>query len=264
MKINILYEDEFLLALDKPSGLLVHSDGRSDGDTLVDWVRANYPALEEVGEVQTLQNGETVKRPGIVHRLDRETSGVILVAKTHEAFAYLKDQFQNRKVEKIYHAVVWGHFSQDKMSGVIDKPIGRSASDFRKWSAEFGAKGELREAVTEYKVLAPVNNSPLTPLLLQERGTKPQFSYLEVKPKTGRTHQIRVHLKAISHPVVGDKLYGPETPNPIFNRLALHAFSIKLELPNETFITIESPLPEEFEKAFNLLKKNEKSAKMGE
>ncbi len=276
MKINILYEDDFLLALDKPSGVMVHADGRNNTETLVDWVRANYPALEEVGEMQTLQNGEIIKRPGIVHRLDRETSGVILVAKTAEAFAYLKDQFQNRKVEKIYHTVVWGHFSPDKMVGVIDKPIGRSASDFRKWSAEFGAKGELREAVTEYKVLGSIPHpAPIgigvDPLLLQEREEEKNnnidssISYLEVRPKTGRTHQIRVHLKSISHPVVGDKLYGPNNPpnplylkggtnHPIFDRLALRAFSIKLELPNHTFITIESPLPEEFEETRSLLK----------
>lgn len=266
MKINILYEDDFLLALDKPSGLMVHADGRNNTETLVDWVRANYPALEEVGESQVLQNGEIIKRPGIVHRLDRETSGVILVAKTAEAFAYLKDQFQNRKVEKIYHAVVWGHFSPDKMVGVIDKPIGRSSSDFRKWSAEFGAKGELREAVTEYRVLAQkkFENQTYTDNRRSSKMCVGEFAYLEVRPKTGRTHQIRVHLKAISHPVVGDKLYGPDKSNPLFDRLALHAFSIKLELPNHTFITIESPLPDEFEKAFNLLKKNEKSAKMGE
>lgn len=252
MEPKILYEDDFLLALDKPSGVMVHADGRNNTETLVDWVRANYPALEEVGENQILQNGESIKRPGIVHRLDRETSGVILVAKTKEAHQFLKEQFQNRRVEKIYHAVVWGNFSPDKMVGVIDKPIGRSSSDFRKWSAEFGAKGELREAVTEYRVLEQSK----------------EISYLEVRPKTGRTHQIRVHLKSISHPVVGDKLYGPKLNHELgimnygkkdgnknkASKLMLHAFSIKLELPNHTFITIESPLPEEFEKAINFLK----------
>lgn len=283
MEPKILYEDQFLLALDKPSGVMVHTDGRSQEKTLVDWIRENYPELEEVGESQVLQNGERVKRPGIVHRLDRDTSGVILVAKTKEAHQFLKEQFQNRRVEKIYHAVVWGNFSPDKMVGVIDKPIGRSASDFRKWSAEFGAKGELREAVTEYRVLGSIPHpAPIgigvDPLLLQEREEKNKqgFSYLEVRPKTGRTHQIRVHLKAISHPVVGDKLYGNknnelrimnygiEEDSKKTQRLMLHAVSIKLELPNHTFITVESPLPKEFEEAIIFLKKNEKSAKMGE
>lgn len=261
MQPKILYEDEYILALDKPAGLLVHSDGRSKEKTLVDWINENYPSLKEVGEPQTLQNGQVIKRPGIVHRLDKDTSGVIIVAKTREAFEFLKKQFQERKVQKIYNAVVWGNFSKDpstslkasKLEGIIDKPIGRSASDFRKWSAEHGAKGELREAVTEYKVVSQNKD----------------FAFLEVRPKTGRTHQIRVHLKSIGHPVVGDKLYGSKTRSTKheardkvnekekqlgFGKLALHALSINIELPNHTRITIESPLPKEFEEAKNLLK----------
>lgn len=274
MEIKVLYEDEYILALDKPSGLLVHSDGRGKEPTLVDWLDENHPDLKEVGEEQVLQNGEIIKRPGIVHRLDRETSGVIIVAKTKETFEFFKKQFQDRKIEKIYHAIVWGGFSAEKMEGVIDKPIGRSAGDFRQWSAEYGAKGELREAVTEYKVLGQTkkNNPPNPPYIKggteeKNKNTFSTISYLEVRPKTGRTHQIRVHLKAIGHPVVGDRLYGRNNPpNPPyikggtenvklnFNRLALHAVSVKLELPNHTHITIESPLPEEFENAKNLLK----------
>jgi 23S rRNA pseudouridine1911/1915/1917 synthase len=253
MEIKILYEDEYILALDKPIGLLVHGDGRSKGETLVDWINQNYPDLKEVGEEQTLQNGQKIKRPGIVHRLDKDTSGVIIVAKTKEAHQFLKKQFQNRKVEKIYNAVVWGNFKEKE--GVINKPIGRSVGDFRRWSAEHGAKGELREAVTEYKVLLPHPG----PLLAKEREGKQNFSYLELKPRTGRTHQIRVHLKAISHPVVCDKLYssGKECiPEKClgFDRLALHAISIKLELPNGVHIKIESSLPAEFEDALYLLK----------
>lgn len=243
MEIKTIYEDDYVLALNKPSGLLVHSDGRSKEPTLVDWINENYPSLRGVGEEQILQNKEIIKRPGIVHRLDKDTSGVIIVAKTKEAHAFLKEQFQKRKVEKIYNAVVWGNFSEDKMEGIINKPIGRSAGDFRKWSSEHGAKGELREAVTEYKVLAQNKD----------------FTYLEVIPKTGRTHQIRVHLKSISHPVVCDKLYASskvcsEEKCLGFDRLALHALLIKLELPNHTHITIESPLPPEFESVKALLK----------
>lgn len=232
MQIKILYEDGFVLALDKPSGLMVHADGRSKEKTLVDWISENRPELEEVGEDQVLQSGETIKRPGIVHRLDRDTSGVILVCKTPESFSYIKSQFQNRKVEKIYHTFVWGKFSE--LNGVVDKPIGRSASDFRRWSAEYGARGELREAVTEYKVL-------------KQNG---EFACLEVIPKTGRTHQIRVHMKAIGHPVICDKLYAPKLPPVLgFQRLALHALSISLELPDKKALKVEAPLPEEFKVA---------------
>lgn len=276
MEIKILYEDEFVLALNKPSGLLVHSDGKSKDKTLVDWINSNYPNLKDLGEPQVLQNGEIIKRPGIVHRLDKDTSGVILVAKTKEAHQSLKEQFQARKVEKIYHTIVWGKFLPEKMEGIIDKPIGRSANDFRKWSAEYGAKGEMREAVTEYRVLAQSHNSPLTPLLQQERGTRkeinsvlPELSYLEVRPKTGRTHQIRVHLKAIGHPVVGDKVYGGAKHQALIDnkktgteekkqRLMLHAVSIKLQLPNGLHIKVESPIPPEFEAVKNLLKSDEK------
>lgn len=270
MTPKILYEDEYVLALDKPSGLLVHpaksadadrgagSDSRSKEKTLTDWILQNYPELKDVGEEQILQNGEIIKRPGIVHRLDKDTSGVILVAKTKEAHQYLKEQFQNRKVEKIYHAVVWGKFNEDKLEGIIDKPIGRSASDFRKWSAEYGAKGELREAVTGYKVLA---QGLFTPRSLGEAG-----AYVEARPKTGRTHQIRVHLKSIGHPVIGDKVYGGAKHEALIvnkkigteekkQRLMLHAVSIKLELPSGTHIKVESALPEEFEVIKNLLKK---------
>lgn len=256
MEIRILYEDEYILALDKPSGLMVHLDGRSKEATLVDWINEHYPALIDVGEPETLQNGEVIKRPGIVHRLDRDTSGVILVAKTQATHQFLKEQFQNHKVEKVYHCFVWGIFADNKREGVIDKPIGRSASDFRKWSAEYGAKGEMRGAVTEYRVLGSI------PPYLKGGGNTAEnssFSYLEVRPRTGRTHQIRVHLKSISHPVVCDKLYGNKvcdgSPSCLsFNRLALHALSIRLELPDQSFIQIESPLPEEFERALQALK----------
>ena len=249
MDIRILYEDKYILAIDKPSGLLVHSDGRSEEKTLVDWINENYPDLREVGEEQILQNGQKIKRPGIVHRLDRETSGVVVVAKTQESYLFLKKQFQDRKANKVYRAFVWGSFKVlesdiGKTIFSINKPIGRSGSDFRKWSAEFGAKGEKREAITDYKIL------------WQDK----EKSYLEIYPKTGRTHQIRVHMKAIGHPVVGDKLYGEIKNKEILNerqkieksmglsRLALNSLSIKLELPNHTFINIESPLPEEFER----------------
>ena len=114
MEIKILYEDEYILALDKPSGLLVHSDGRSKEKTLVDWLNENYPDLKEVGEEQVLQSGEKIKRPGIVHRLDKDTSGVIIVAKTKETHQFLKEQFKNRKIQKIYNAVVWGNFLPEK------------------------------------------------------------------------------------------------------------------------------------------------------
>jgi 23S rRNA pseudouridine1911/1915/1917 synthase len=233
MEISILYEDKDMLALDKPAGLVVHADGKSEEPTLADWLLGKYPDLREVGEPWTAPNGEVIFRPGIVHRLDRDTSGVLVVAKTSESFAHLKKQFQNRLAKKTYRAFVYGIVKND--AGIIDKPVGRSASDFRKWSAEFGARGELREAVTEYKVL--------------ERGK--EATYLEVYPKTGRTHQIRVHLKAIGHSVVCDALYAPKRQKSSlcilgFSRTALHAFSLEIFSPSGKSLRFEALLPADF------------------
>ncbi len=229
MEITILYEDKDLLALDKPSGLIVHSDGKVKNATLADWLMEKYPHIREVGESWMTPSGEKIFRPGIVHRLDRDTSGVMVVAKTQESFAHLKKQFQERLAKKTYRAFVYGIVKND--TGIINKPIGRSTSDFRKWSAEFGARGELREAVTEYKVL--------------ERGK--EATYLEAYPKTGRTHQIRAHLKAIGHSVVCDALYAPKQACILgFSRTALHAFSLEILSPSGKPLRFEAPLPPDF------------------
>lgn len=241
MEIPIIYEDENIVAINKPVGLVVHSarptseerrDGKTKEKTLVDWIMEKYPKIEDVGEPLVLSSGEIIKRPGIVHRLDRETSGVLVVVKNQEAFLFLKKQFQDRETQKSYRAFVYGEVKNDK--GVIDRPIGRSSSDFRKWSAQRGARGKMREAITEYKVLA----------------RKGGFSYLELNPKTGRTHQLRVHLKAINYPIVCDNLYAPKQECALgFSRLALHAYSLELNLPDGKRIKLEADLPEDFQKA---------------
>ena len=150
MKIKILYEDKDILAIDKPSGISVHADGRSKEKTITDWVIKNYPKLKGVGEPMIF-NDEEIDRPGIVHRLDKETSGVLLLAKNQKAYEFLKNQFKGREIKKTYNAIVLGWVKDDR--GTIRKPIGRSPSDFRKRLAGRGARGELREAVTEYSVL---------------------------------------------------------------------------------------------------------------
>lgn len=236
MLIPILFEDTEVLVVNKPAGLVVHSDGKTVEPTLTDWVLENYPETKGVGEPTKLSNGEMIDRPGIVHRLDRETSGVLVVAKNQKSFEFLKKQFQEREMEKTYRAFVHGEVKND--SGIIDRPIARSTGDFRKWTAERGRRGEEREAVTEYKVLA------------RHEG----FSFLDVHPKTGRTHQIRVHLKAINHPVVCDKLYAAKRDCALgFTRLALHAFSLKLKLPTGKELIVEATYPEDFQHAIELL-----------
>ena len=232
MSPEIIYEDEHILVLNKPAGLVVHSDGKTKEETLCDWVLENYPEMENIGE--PIDTGEAIiKRPGIVHRLDRETSGAIVLAKDQDTFYFLKEQFQNREIEKVYNAVVWGNIKQDK--GVIDAPIGRSGKDFRQWSAMRGARGQLRVAVTEYKVLSR----------FEENGEK--FVFLEVRPKTGRTHQIRVHMKYLNNPLVCDSLYAESRPCVLgFNRVALHARQITLEIPDKGRKSFEAPFPEDF------------------
>ena len=213
MKIKILYEDSSILAIDKPSGILVHPDKRSKEKTIRDIFLKKYPKLE------------------IVHRLDKDTSGVMLLAKNKKAHEFLKEQFQNRTVKKIYNTIVSGRFKNDR--GIINKPIGRSPKDFRRWLSGRGARGELREAETSYKVLKRLKD----------------FTFLEVRPKTGRTHQIRVHMKFINHPVVCDSLYNPQGVCPKdLKRLALHAASIEFKDMKGQIVKIESKLPLEFQK----------------
>ncbi|MDO8482358.1 MAG: RluA family pseudouridine synthase [bacterium] len=235
-KIQILFEDEDVAVINKPAGLVVHSDGKTVEPALTDWVLENYPETKGVGEPTKLSSGEMIDRPGIVHRLDRETSGVLVIAKNQKAFEFLKKQFQDREMEKTYRAFVYGEVKNDE--GVIDRPIARSTGDFRKWTAERGRRGVEREAITEYTVLA------------KHEG----FSFLDVHPKTGRTHQIRVHLKAISHPIVCDKLYASNRECALgFSRLALHAFSLKFKLLGGKELTVEAPYPDDFKKALKVL-----------
>ncbi len=236
MKIKILYEDSNILAIDKPSGLSVHPDGlplkkgKKKEQTLVDWILKNYPKMKKVGEPM----GDII-RPGIVHRLDRDTSGVLLLAKNQKIYEFLKNQFQNREIKKVYHAIVAGTMRDER--GFINKPIGRSPNDFRKYLCGRGARGELKEAVTFFQVLKRFELK------------KVKYNYLEVRPKTGRTHQIRVHMKFLNHPIVCDSLYNSDgiCPKEI-SRMALHAKAIEfIDLKGKT-LKIESPLPKEFEK----------------
>jgi 23S rRNA pseudouridine1911/1915/1917 synthase len=225
-EVKIIYEDKDVLAINKPAGLLVHGP-----NSLVDWLLKKYPEIKDVGEDST--------RPGIVHRLDKDTSGVLLVAKNQKAFEYLKEQFQNRKIKKKYIALVEGNIKDS--NGIIDLPIGKNKKDFRKKTAGGKMVGISREAVTEYKVIKRFD----------------KFTLIEVYPKTGRTHQIRVHFKAINHPVAGDKLYGRQNN---LNRQFLHASSLefnlpagKAGLPNGARIKFEADLPEDLRNFLNML-----------
>ena len=216
MDLPILYEDENVVAIHKPAGLITHSDGRTEESTAEDWFNERYP-----------KSGG-----GYVHRLDRDTSGVLLFAKNLTAYEFLRKAFHDREVQKTYVAVVHGAVKAKK--GTIDFDIGRSRSDFRLRSAQPKAKGRLREALTRYEVVDTT----------EENGKL--YSLLVVKPETGRTHQIRVHLKAIHHPIVGDKLYAPNQVQALgLERLALHAYELDLPLPEGGRVVARAPLGEE-------------------
>ena len=230
LKPTIIHEDADIVVIDKPAGLMVHGDGRFTGATLVDWVRAQYPDMEGVGETLNLDDGNAVERPGIVHRLDRETSGVLVLARTATAHARLKKQFMARDVKKTYRAFVYGSVTQER--GTIERPIGKSRSNFRQWSAGRGPRGTMRDAKTEFRTIL----------------RSAEASYLEVFPQTGRTHQIRVHFKSINRPVICDALYAPGRPALLgFSRLALHGLSISFAHPGTGVqVRFEAPLPDDF------------------
>jgi len=212
--IEILYQDASVIAVNKPAGLVVHAGAGAHSGTLVNRLVHHFKSLSHVG-------GEL--RPGIVHRLDRGTSGVILVARTDAAHRALAAQFSCRTTEKTYLALVEGRVNAD--FGRITKPIARDPAHRTRMTARLD---HGRDALTEYRVLRRFE----------------KFTYLEVRIGTGRTHQIRAHLASIRHPVAGDKLYGAQTADRIF----LHAWRIRFDSPaTGGRVTVEAPLPEDLE-----------------
>jgi 23S rRNA pseudouridine1911/1915/1917 synthase len=216
LPLEVLYEDSDVIAINKPAGMVVHTGAGRHSGTLVNAVLHRFGKLSAVG-------GDL--RPGIVHRLDRFTSGVILIARHDVAHRHLAEQFASRQVEKIYVALVHGHMQADH--GRITTPIARDPVRRVRMTARL-ARG--REAITSYQVLKRFD----------------KFTLLEVKIGTGRTHQIRVHLASIKHPVVGDKLYG--APANELGRYFLHARQITFTSPSSgQRITLAAPLPPDLE-----------------
>jgi 23S rRNA pseudouridine1911/1915/1917 synthase len=240
LNIDILHEDKDFVVINKPAGIMVHSDGKSTGPFITDWIKNTFPKAVGIGEPARDEEGNDIDRSGIVHRLDRDTSGALIIAKTKKGFEFFKKHFQERDIKKKYLALVWGAMKDD--FGTITKPIGRSSGDFRKWIAGRGTRGELREAETYWT---------LNKIYELDNGEK--VSLISVEPKTGRTHQIRVHMLSIQRPVVGDMLYAPNKPYLAgFNRMALHASELNFEDLKGKLIKVSAPLPQDFE---DLLKK---------
>jgi 23S rRNA pseudouridine1911/1915/1917 synthase len=209
--LDILYEDDDCVVIVKPLGLLTHSKGEFNPEPTVEtWLRSH---TKQPAEMLGL-------RAGIVHRLDRATSGVMICAKTPEALKWLQKQFAQRRSKKTYYAVVSGEFKQPE--AIIDMPVERNP----KAPATFRVGHAGKSAVTQYKVLK----------------SDGKFSLVELKPTTGRTHQLRVHLSHLGHPIVGDQMYGGEKAE----RMMLHAESLELTLPNRERATFTAPMPKEF------------------
>ncbi len=242
-EIEVLSESEDILVINKPAGLAVHSDSEATKDTVVGWFLDKFPDAKGIGEPRVAPSGEVIERSGIVHRLDKDTTGVMILAKTQAAFDHLKHQLKDRLVKKEYRALVYGRMHEQW--GTIDRPIGRSAKDFRLRSAQRGAKGTLRESITTWECLG------------QGEYAGEPFSYLKLIPKTGRMHQLRVHLKAIDRPIVGDPLYAgkklEQSNNLDLTRLALHAHTLELVLPSGEDERFVAPLPDDFIEAADKL-----------
>jgi len=222
--LKILYHNNGLLIIDKPAGLTVHPGAGFKGETLASMLLYQFKDIHLVGEEG---------RSGIVHRLDKDTSGVMLIATTGEMYEYLKDAFAQRKIKKEYIALAVGKF--EKSHDIIKTPIGRSKTDFRKYSTKNMA--EAKESLTEYKVLEELE-AVLTPV--------DKYTLILVKLHTGRTHQIRVHVASIGHPLLGDSLYGSKKSKISgLIRQFLHAKRIEVQLPDGTWIEAESEFPQD-------------------
>lgn len=249
----IIAENEYVIVLDKPAGLICHSDGRTVEPSVAEWIATRYPECAVVGEPWVSPQGEQVRVWGLVHRLDRTTSGVLVVAKTQETYDFLKSEFKARRVEKTYRALVYGHMAEDqgRIVAAIERtylplrkyytttekpealpPVSPTKSAGGRWEAVPCDEGHVRAAITEWKMSARGFD-----------GAEP-YSNLLVRPLTGRTHQIRVHLASIGHPIIADHLYAAgRTPILGFVRPALHAFSISFSLPNGLSVMYEAALP---------------------
>lgn len=217
--LDIVFENEDLIVVNKPAGMVVHPAAGHSSGTLVNAVLGYEPDIEGIG-------GE--ERPGVVHRLDKETSGLILLAKNERAHRWLQDQFRLRKVDKTYLALVDG--KPPTPSGRVESYIGRDPSHRKRMAIVSESRG--REAISEYKTVENFRDHTL----------------LEFHPLTGRTHQIRLHCAFLGCPIVGDEVYGRKNFSVEIERHFLHAYRLKIILPGEKEVKIfEAPLPEELE-----------------
>ena len=221
MNIEVIFESQNFIIINNPSGLVVHPFDYSTEYTLVDFLREKYPEIFAIENNVTLQDKRTIALGGIVHKLDRDTSGIMVIAKNKETFDVLKSQFRNHTTKKTYVALVEGII--EKSAFTIDAPLGRSKKDYKQTTNPENPRGGMRDAVTDVQVVHRNDTATLVKLL----------------PQTGRTHQLRAHMSSISHPIVGDKAYGSTIES---QRIMLHAESLEFEVGGEEFeFSVEAP-----------------------
>lgn len=208
MQIPVIFEDESILVIDKPSGVVVHPFDFSDEKTVLDFLHSHSPSSFAIENSITLQDGRTINLGGIVHKLDRETSGVMVITKNQNTFDELRKEFTDHTVSKTYIALVEGIVEQDAFR--IDAPLGRGKKDYKQSTNPVNPRGQLREAITDVKVLKRNIDTTL----------------IELTPLTGRTHQLRAHMSSIGQPIIGDIAYGSNTKE---SRIMLHAKSISVQ-----------------------------------
>jgi 23S rRNA pseudouridine1911/1915/1917 synthase len=234
--LHIVYEDEALVVVDKPAGMVVHPAPGHPGKTLVNALLARYPGL-----AAGCEEGQAEIRPGIVHRLDRDTSGLILIARTDKVRRALQRQFKERQVHKAYLALLAGHLQP--AWGRIEAPIGRDPRHRQRMAVLPSG----REAITEYHVLEQ--------FAVQVESVAGDYSLVQAEPWTGRTHQIRVHFASIGHPVVGDAVYGHRRAGVLVPRQFLHAQQLGFKHPlTGRRIQLEAPLPDELQAVLTVLR----------
>jgi 23S rRNA pseudouridine1911/1915/1917 synthase len=236
MEPKIIFEDEQILLIDKPAGMIVNrADTTKDVVTVQDWVERNYQIVK-LPNCEFENQSDFVKRAGIVHRIDKETSGILLIAKTEEAFNNLQNQFKERKVKKRYLALVHGKLAQKE--GEINAPVGRLP-----WNRErFGVFPEGKDAKTNYRVVQSTK--------CKVQSHEEDLTLVELTPETGRTHQIRVHMQFLGHPLVGDEFYAgrkqARDDRKWCPRVFLHASYIGFFHPKtEKWLEFSCDLPEE-------------------
>lgn len=229
--LSVIYKNKDFLVLNKPAGILTHGIKnqklgiRENELTVADWLLKHFPEVKNVGD-------EPSMRPGIVHRLDKDTSGVLLIARNQKFFEYAKKLFQERQIQKTYFALVCGKLIGQ---GIIDKPIGLKSGSLKR-SVRGKSLKMIKDAVTEYASLK----------IFEYEGKF--YSLLRLAPKTGRTHQLRIHLASIGHSIVGDELYNKQENPWHLKRQFLHAESIEFSLADGERLKIEAEMPDDLQK----------------